>query len=96
MLPPTIRDLETVFRGLVSSAILLTGVAVLIMLLVGGFQYLSAGGDKEAAQRASRTIGYSIGGLVMVLSAWIIINLLGQFLGADFSTFSICLPGRVC
>lgn len=90
----SIYDLETVFSGVISVVLTLVGIATLVMLVVGGFKFLSAGGDKEATQKASQTITYAIGGLVLTLSAWIILNFLGNFLGINFSVFNICLPGQ--
>lgn len=101
-LPPAVRaqatigQLETVFSSVVSVVLTLTGIATLVMLVVGGFKFLSASGDKEATQKAAKTLTYAIGGLVLTLSAWIILNFLGNFLGIDFSVFSICLPGQTC
>ena len=92
-MPASISDLEKVFSNIVSVALTLGGITALVMLIVGGFKFLSAGGDKEATQKAGKTLTYAIGGLVLTLSAWIILNLLGNFLGINFSTFSICLPG---
>ena len=91
--PARISDLEGVFGSVVSVALTLGGITALVMLVIGGFKFLSAGGDKEATQKAGKTITYAIGGLVLTLSAWIILNFLGNFLGIDFSVFSICLPG---
>ena len=89
--PASIGDLETVFGNVVSVALSAAGIAALVMLIVGGFKFLSAGGDKEATKKAGQTITYAIGGLVLTLSAWIILNFLGNFLGVDFSTFKIAL-----
>jgi hypothetical protein len=93
MRPATIGDLVEVFGNVVKIALTGAGIASLVMLVVGGFKYLSAGGDKEATQKASRTITYAIGGLIVVLSSWIILSLLGGFLGLNFQDFSVCLPG---
>lgn len=87
-----ISDLETIFGKVVSMALSGAGIAALVMLVVGGFKFLSAGGDKEGTQKAGKTITYAIGGLVLVVSAWLILNLLGKFLGVDFSLFSITAP----
>ena len=96
MNPAKITDLEQVFSSIVSGALTLAGIAALVMIVWGGYQFLMAGGDKEGAAKAQKTLTYAIGGLSLVLSAWIILNLLGNFLGVDFSIFSICLPGSVC
>ena len=92
-MPAKISNLEQVFEKVVSGALSLAGIAVLVMLIWGGYQVLMAGGDKEGAVKAQKTLTYAIGGLILVLSAWIILNLLGKFLGVNFSVFSICLPG---
>lgn len=94
--PPQLGELNNIFRLVIASVISLAGLASLVMLVVGGIQYLSAGGDKEAAQRASRTLTYAIGGLLLLLSSWLILNLLTSFLGIDVPQFSICLPGQIC
>ena len=92
-MPPTIGNLETVFSSVISLALTGAGLAAFVMLLVGGFQFLTAGGDKEATQKAQKTLTFAIIGLVVSLSAWILLNFLGNFLGLDFSVFNICLPG---
>jgi hypothetical protein len=94
--PATIGQLQDVIESIIKLALQGVGIAVVVMLLVGGFQYLSAGGDKEATARASRTLTFAIMGLVLALSSWIIMKLLGDFLGLDFSVFNICLPGQTC
>lgn len=92
-MPAQLSQLEGVFASVITVAITLVGMAVLVMFLVGGFGYLTAGGDKDATQKAQRTLTYAIAGLLLVLSSWVIMNLLGKFLGIDFSTFTLCLPG---
>lgn len=89
--PARISDLEAVFSKVISGALTLVGIAVLVMFISGGMGYLMAGSDKEGAAKAQKTLTYAIGGLVLTLSAWIILNLVGKFLGVDFSTFSLLL-----
>lgn len=96
MQPAKISDLNTVAQTVLMAVLALVGIASLVMLLVGGFQFLTAAADKDSAQKAARTLTYAIAGLVLTLSAWIILKFLGDFLGLDFSNFTICLPGQVC
>jgi cytochrome bd-type quinol oxidase subunit 2 len=91
--PPTLGNLNLIFTNIISVAISLVGLAVLAMIIYAGFLFLSAAGDKDATQRAQKTLNYAIRGLVLAVSAWIILNLIGNFIGIDFSTFTICLPG---
>lgn len=93
--PATLYQLTQVFTNIVSIALTGAGIASLVMLVWGGIQFLSAGSDKEGAAKAQKTLTYAIGGLILTLSAWVILNLLGNFLGVDFSKFELCLPNSV-
>lgn len=90
--PAQLTDLTTVLSSVVGVAIPIAGIAVIVMFLVGGFGFLTAGGDKEATQKAQHTLTYAIGGLILVLSAWMIMALLGNFLGISFDNFTLSLP----
>ena len=90
-MPASFTDFQTVIEHFVSNLLYLGGVAVLVMFLVGGFQYLLAAGDKEATAKAQRTLQWTIWGLVSIVSSWAIMNLLGSFLGVNFTTFKITL-----
>lgn len=92
--PATLGDLNSVFASAVKALISLVGIASLTMLLFGGFKFISAGSDKEAAQKAQQTINYAVGGLIISLSAWLILSLIGNFLGVNLNVFDICItPG---
>lgn len=92
-MPATFAQLELVFSNFITVAIALGGIAALVMLVFGGFQFLTAGGDKESTQRAQKIITYAVAGLVLIIVSWIIIALLSNFLGLDLGHFTLCLPG---
>lgn len=92
MQPAQISDLEGVFTKVVSGALALVGIAVLVMFVSGGIGFLMAGSDKEAAQKAQKTLTFAIAGLILTLSAWTILGLLGKFLGIDFANFTLQFP----
>jgi hypothetical protein len=89
--PAAIGNLNSVFATVVRSLISLVGIASFVMLLLGGFKFISAGSDKEAAHHAQQTINLAIGGLIISLSAWLLLNLIGVFLGVDLNVFNICV-----
>lgn len=90
--PAQLMDLEIVFGHVVSIALTLVGIAVVVMFVSGGVGFLMAGGDKEGAAKAQKTLTFAIAGLVLTLSAWIILSLVGKFLGVDFTSFTLKLP----
>lgn len=50
----------------------IAGVIFIIMMLVGGIQYLTAAGNEESLGKAKGTMIQSIVGLIIVLSSWAI------------------------
>ncbi len=65
----------------------LGGVAALIGLIIGGYKYIAAGGNPEAAESAKQSITFSIVGLVVILLSVLFINFLLNQLGVDASVF---------
>ena len=82
-------DLEPMFGNIVLVVIELAGLALFIMLLVGGFKYITSGGDPKAAESAKMTLTYSIGGLVLVASAYLILRTIGVITGVGVLNFAI-------
>src|SRR3989338_3779429 len=68
----------------------LTGSAALVMLVVGGFYMLLAGGDPQGAKSGVPTIRNAIIGILLVLGSWIIINLLvSVFTGTPINSATV-------
>jgi len=60
----------------------IAGIIALILLVLGGIQYMSSGGDKIAVEQARGRITSAIVGLVIVFGAYLVINVIGaQILG---------------
>lgn len=46
----------------------------LIMIIIGGFQYMTAAGDENRAQQGKKTMFYAVLGLAAVLASGAIVN----------------------
>jgi len=55
-------------------------VIAVIIVIIGGFQYMAAGGAEEATAAAKNRIVYGIIGLVICVAAWIIVRLVASFI----------------
>lgn len=64
-------------------AIALGGLATFVSLVFGGFKYLSSMGRPEAMKEAKDQITSAFAGLVLLLSAWLILNVINP----DLTTF---------
>ena len=81
-----LKDIGTVEEliGAVFNAILgIVGALALILLALGGIQYMSSGGDKIAVEQARGRITSAIVGLVVVFGAWLVINFIGNILTGE-------------
>jgi hypothetical protein len=79
--PARLQDIEKIIQNFLSMAIRLAGVALFIMIIIGGFKYLTAGDNPKAAESARNTMTYAILGLVMVIGAWFILKFIATFTG---------------
>lgn len=68
------RKLETVIANIVRILAWIVGVAAVIMLIIAGLRYITAGGDAGGLQAAKNTIIYAIVGLIIAIFAQVIIN----------------------
>jgi drug/metabolite transporter (DMT)-like permease len=85
----TLKCFEAIAKIILNIAIRLAGIAAFIMLIVGGFQFLTAGGDPKKTQAASSTLTYAIFGLVAVIAAWFILLFIEKFTGVRITDFDI-------
>ena len=86
----TIQDLNVIFGKVIAVVLGLAGIALFVMLLVGGFKFISAGGDPKAMEEAKKTLTYAIGGLVLVAVAFLIIQIIYNITtGTNFAQFNI-------
>lgn len=69
---PGFQSVTAVIRTVFNLVIIIAGTIFVILLLVGGIQYLTAAGNEEATGKAKRLIVDSIVGLIIVLAAWAI------------------------
>lgn len=85
----TIKGFECLFKNILQVIAYAAGVVFFLMFLVGGFKYITAGGDPKKAAAASSTLTFSIAGLIGVIVSWLIILLIKKLTGVDVTNFTI-------
>jgi hypothetical protein len=86
---PTVKCLEVVFANILFMAVSLAVLALFVMLVVGGFRFLTAGGDAKAATAAKQTLTYAVIGIVLMALAFLIFRLIEFFTGVNVTIFKI-------
>lgn len=87
--PAQITDIVSILQKIIRLLAPAAAIAFFIMLLVGGFQFLTSGGDPKAAGAARSTLTYAIIGIILVIVAWLILKLIAAVTGADVTTVEI-------
>lgn len=87
----TIQGLECLFINVVRILVPIFGLVLFIMLIVGSFQLLTAGGEAKSIQKARQTLTYAILGIVLFLGIWFVLTLIRTITGVDVTKFEI--PG---
>ena len=85
----TIQGFECIVKIILNYAIRFAGIAIFIMFLIGGFQYLTSGGDPKATQSAKNVLTYAVFGLVFILLGWFALRFIQVFTGAPVTNFTI-------
>ena len=85
----TIQGFECLIANVLTVFIALIGLAAFVMIIIASFRYMLSGGNTKGTEQARSTVTYAIVGIVVALSAFIILNVLSAFTGVDLTKFFI-------
>jgi hypothetical protein len=78
---------------LVSSFVIIlmivTSILFVFTLMIGGIRWIASAGNRENLERAKNQIVNALIGLLIVFSAWAILNFLSAFFSIDLFSFEI-------
>jgi len=84
-----LSDLEGVFGRVVSVILGFGGVVLFLMLVAGGFQFITASGDPAKVEQTKKTLTYAIAGIAFLALAFLILRFISLFTGVDVTQFKI-------
>lgn len=83
-------QLNKVISTIIGVMTAVAAIWFIFQFITAGYQWISSGGDKTNLQQARDKITNSMIGLIIVVSAWIIIGVIGKIVGLD-----ILNPGQI-
>ena len=90
---PTLKCLEVIFGNILTISTGLIFLALFVMFLVGSFKYLTSFGNPEKLKKAQGTLKFAVIGLIIFLSAFLILKTIGfLFLGDSNKLFEFTIP----
>lgn len=73
--------LGNLLSNILTIVFVLAAIIVLFMLIIGAFQWITSGGDKEGVGKARDRITHALIGLAILALAFLIMQVVGQIVG---------------
>ena len=67
-------SVDTLIRNVINILLWAIGIVSVIMIIIGGFRYVTSNGDSSQVTAAKNTIMYSVIGLIIAIFAYGIVN----------------------
>ena len=75
-----------IFLNVVHALLLAAGAFALYHFLIGSFKYINSAGDAKKLESARNTLGYGILGFIIVITSFLMINLVSYITGVKCIT----------
>ena len=66
----TPQDLRTIVARIINVVLGLLGVVFVVLIIFGGFQYMTSAGNEEKTKKATDILKAALIGLIIILAAW--------------------------
>ena len=76
-----IKNIGDLISAGIGSAFLISFLLVFVMLVWGGIQWVTSGGDKENTQKARDRITHALVGVAIIAGAWALMKVVEFFFG---------------
>ncbi len=70
------QSLPELIANVIRLMLLFAGAIAVVFVIIGGYQYLTSGGNEEAAEKGKKTLINAIIGVVVIILAYVIINVI--------------------
>lgn len=77
----TISCIPGIFVGLVTLALVFSGLVAVVLIIFGGIKFITSQGDEKAVDSGKKTITWAIIGLILILMSFAILRYVSQITG---------------
>lgn len=82
-----------IVSALIQAILVIASILFFFMLVLGGLKWVTSGGDKTKTEEARGQITAALVGLVIIFSAWAILQIIGAFFGVNLTEFNLTIGG---
>lgn len=76
------KEVVEIIKNVMNWLLAIFGFVAIVGFVISGIQYLTSAGDENMAETAKRNMKYSIIGVIVALSGWVIIQAIDKMLNA--------------
>lgn len=76
---PEYCNVEDIYKKIMNIALYAIGIVAVIMVIYGGYIYMTAGGNADQAKKGRTILMWAIAGLVVVLAAASLVNIVVKY-----------------
>ena len=77
---PNQAKFSEIMITIINILLAIAGLIAVIFLIVGGFRYITAGGNEESSEAAKKTITNAIIGIVIIILSFVIVRVISNAL----------------
>jgi hypothetical protein len=66
---------------IINIMLMFSGIVAVFFIIIGGYQYLTSGGNAESAEAGRKTVTNAIIGLVIIILSYVVINVIVNLVG---------------
>lgn len=90
----TIQGLQCLLANVLSVAVTFIGIIAFFIFMISAIKIMVSGGNSKGIEEAKGSMTYAVVGIVVALSAFLILNFISSFTGIDFTKFIIPDPSK--
>ncbi len=93
MNPAGVAQLQLLFEKVLQLIVPLAFIILLIMLFYAGIRFIISGGEAKNLGEASKIITWALLGMLFLVIAWLVLQLIEAFTGVGVTKFCLGFPG---
>ena len=87
--PAGLTQIEALFKQIINIFVGLAFIALVVVLIYAGIRFLTSGGEPNSLKAASQAVTWALLGMLFLVIAWLILQLVGVFTGVNVTIFDI-------
>jgi len=77
------QDLTDLIANIIRILLLVSGALAVLFVVISGYQYITAHGNEEQAERGKKTLINALIGIVIIILAWVVVNVVIGTVGSS-------------